>query len=277
MVSIIIPAHNEAKNIEKCLKPFIGSVNLDKLEVIVVCNGCKDYTADIVKELSSKFICLETEIPSKVNALNLGDNIASSFPRIYLDADVAISLESIFVLSEALENECLAASLETKMDLSKSSWFVRAFYDIWLNLPYCKEGMIGSGMYALSESGRKRFDKFPDIIADDGYVRCLFHKNERMLIKGYNSVVTAPNNIFDLIKIKTRSRLGRYQLKELFPHLLGNEKKEYMVGFGCLIYNIKIWPKIIVYLIINFIARIRARYQYWTNQIIWERDESSRV
>ena len=60
------------------------------------------------------------------------------------------------------------------IDLRGSSLAVRAYYRIWLRLPYVREGMIGVGVYALSEEGRRRFGEFPEVIADDGYVRMLF-------------------------------------------------------------------------------------------------------
>jgi glycosyltransferase involved in cell wall biosynthesis len=277
MTTIIIPAYNEEKRIAKCLNPFIGHVGVDDFEVIVVCNGCKDLTANVVKNLSNKFVCLETDVSSKANALNLGDEYASSYPRIYLDADIIVSFDAIMALKTTLTKENQATSIEPKMDVSKSSWFVKAFYDVWLTLPYCKQGMIGSGIYALSEKGRSRFTKFPDIIADDGYVRCLFKDKERKITKGHFAIVTAPQNILGLIKIKTRSRLGRYQLKDKFPELLQNESKDFQGAFKELLFEFKSWPKFLVYTSVNIISRVRARYQYFSKQTLWERDDSSRI
>jgi len=230
--------------------------------------------------LSSKFICLETDIPSKSNALNLGDTVAKFYPRIYLDADVIISVTAIHAMIKTLTNKkVLATSVEPKINLSGVSYFVKSYYDIWLQLPYYKAGMIGSGIYTLSEEGRKRFDKFPNIISDDGFVRCLFNEQERKLTNDFYSQVNVPKDIINLIKIKTRSRLGRYELKEKFPDILANEEKSYQSVISSIISNYKLWIKALIYLGVNFSARIRAKYQYnnYTNKIIkWERDESSR-
>ncbi len=279
-VSVIIPAHNEASVISACLKPLLENSFLDNNQVIVVCNGCLDETAKIVSNLSSKFICLETDIPSKSNALNLGDAVATFYPRIYLDADVVISIAAIKAMIKTLKIEGIfATSVEPKIILSKSAYFVKAYYDIWFQLPYYKAGMIGSGVYTLSEKGRNRFNKFPDIISDDGFVRCLFNEQERKLTHGFYSQVNVPKDIINLIKIKTRSRLGRYELKNKFPELLANEKKSYQSIIPSLILNYKLWVKTFIYLSVNFSARIRAKYQYhkYTNKIIkWERDESTR-
>jgi len=277
VVTIIIPAHNESYGIVGCLEPFIDLINENYLNVIVVCNGCSDNTASIVRSLCSDVICIETDVPSKTKALNLGDNAAKYYPRIYLDADVVLTRDAIFAMCSTLESGALATSVEPQMDLSSSSWCVKAFYDVWLSLPYCKAGMIGSGVYALSEEGRGRFNQFPDIIADDGYVRALFTENERPVTKGHYAIVTAPKNLLSLIKIKTRSRLGRYQLKDKFPELLANEAKDFQGAFKSLCFDVKLWPKLLVYVGVNLISRIRARHQYITKQTKWERDESSRA
>ena len=103
------------------------------------------------------------------------------------------------------------------VDLRGSSRAVRAYYRIWKQLPYVREGMIGVGVYALSEEGRRRFADFPEIIADDGYVRMLFSSSERIRVDDAPVRVYAPEGLSDLVRIKTRSRLGRYQLRQRFP------------------------------------------------------------
>ncbi|MCK5830863.1 MAG: glycosyltransferase [Methylococcales bacterium] len=278
MTSIIIPAHNEEFYISKCLEPLLEYTSkYHELQIIVICNNCIDNTVSIVKSFEPIVICIDTDIASKTNAINEGEKIANSYPRIYLDADIILNINSIEAIIKLFSNKnCLAGSVEAKMDFSNSSFFVKAFYDIWLSLPYCKAGMIGSGIYALSEKGRSRFGEFPDIIADDGYVRCLFNENERMITKGNFSLVTAPYDLFSLIKIKTRSRLGRYQLKDKFPNLLVNETKDYQGVVKRHLFNFTLWPKLIIYLGVNTVSRLRAKYQYLTKQTKWERDDSNR-
>jgi len=276
-ISIIIPAHNEALSIVKCISALTKPDMACNLQIIVICNGCQDNTYSIVKAFNSSIICLETNIASKTNALNLGDEVAKFYPRIYLDADIVLTIEAIKELCLTLTNKnYLATSSRVKMDLSLSSWFVRAFYDVWLSLPYCKAGMIGSGVYALSKKGRERFQKFPDIIADDGYVRCLFTESERPLTSSCYSTVTAPQNLMSLIKITTRSRLGGYELKEKFPNLINNEVKDYKNALIGSLADISLWPKVIIYVSVNLITRLRANYQYKRKIKLWERDESSR-
>ena len=109
MTSIIIPAHNEEKVIERCLLPISPYIERDGIQVIVVCNGCTDKTANLVSRTSDRIICIETDTTSKANALNLGDEAAQSFPRFYIDADISISMEAIQATANSLEEGYLAA------------------------------------------------------------------------------------------------------------------------------------------------------------------------
>jgi glycosyltransferase involved in cell wall biosynthesis len=162
MISIIIPAHNEARVIRRCLERVIDGLKPGEAEVIVACNGCSDDTAQIARAFGGPVRVIETTIPSKVNALNLGDEAAVGFPRVYMDADIRLDGRSIRRLAEVLEQgPYLAAAPSMGMDLDRSSWFVRAYYRIWSALPYTREGFMGVGTYAMSEAGRRRLGRLP--------------------------------------------------------------------------------------------------------------------
>jgi len=277
-ISIIIPAHNEEKVIAAALNPLAEAASSGFLEIIVVCNGCTDKTVEVVTSFGDAVKCIVTPIPSKTNALNLGDAAALFFPRIYLDADIILSLDTIRQIAQVLQpGKFLAASPTMQMDLRNSSWPVRSYYEVWQQLPYIKEGMIGTGVYALSQEGRKRFDTFPLIIADDGYIRALFISHERISVDSCHSLVRAPADLNSLLKIKTRSRLGGFELKKKFPELLKNEEKNYHYAVFKLLRKIQLWPKVLVYLYVNLKSRLQAnkhaRIQGYTG---WDRDESSR-
>ena len=279
MVSIIIPAHNEEKVIRYCLAGLLSGIESDAFEEIVVCNACSDRTASIVHEISEKIKCIEVDKASKTHALNVGDTAAHGFPRVYMDADVRMASKDVMKMADARETGSLmAASPCMKMDMAHASWLVREYYEIWAALPYCRAGMIGVGVYALSEEGRARFDKFPDIIADDGYIRLLFASDERGLVPGVISVVRAPYNLSGLLKIKTRSRLGGYELRKKYPHLFEHDDKDYSSVFSDMMGSWRLWPKVLAYLFVNLLSRMRA--QSHARRIGfsgWERDESSRT
>ncbi len=97
--SIVIPAHDEAIALPRLLSTLRGQdVGGRRLQVVVAVNGSTDATAavargqvDMFAAAGHQLIVAETEIASKAAGLNLGDDHASAFPRLYLDADVALS------------------------------------------------------------------------------------------------------------------------------------------------------------------------------------------
>jgi hypothetical protein len=222
---------------------------------------------------------IETTVPSKSNALNLGDEVARGFPRFYIDADVVLTVADVRRITSRLLNGFPAAAPSMNTDVSGSTWAVRAYYSVWSKLPYVREGMIGVGCYALSESGRSRFGRFPDVIADDGYVRMLFTANERTRVDDAPVRIMAPRTIPDLVRIKTRSRLGGFELAEKFPELVAREQaaKDYSGAMSVVALRPWLWPAATVYLWVNLTARLRARRQFARREgYVWERDTSTR-
>lgn len=278
MTSIIIPAHDEQAVVARSIESLTRDLDAASYQVILVANGCSDGTAEVASRAWDRIEVIETDIPSKSNALNLGDATATGFPRFYMDADITLSPGAISIISSRMvETGALAAAPAMEMRFLHTPWLVRAYYRVWQQLPYVKEGMIGVGVYALSEEGRRRFDRFPSIIADDGYIRRLFKPHERLCVEECRSIVTAPSSLWGLIKIKTRSRLGGYELSEKFPELSQNEPKDHARAFWGLVRCPALWPALIVYLGVNLIARLRAISMHRRRAHgVWERDDTSR-
>lgn len=276
MISVIIPACNEATVIEQNLRSFLDKSQKRNLEIIVVCNGCTDNTANIVRNMSSHFIVIEIEEPSKTAALNIGDQYASFFPRFYLDADLKISIVDLYKVVAALKKpNILAAAPEFSFNLEGVSWPVVKYYRVWRNMPYFDVGRI-AGAFALSEEGRNRFDKFPDVISDDSYVRLHFSPTERVTVQEAKVTVNVPKRLKNLIKIKTRSHLGTFKLKREYPHLFNNENASPVLSLNRLLSANFLITEKIVYIYVSMIAKINSRLKNITGNKKWERDNSSR-
>jgi glycosyltransferase involved in cell wall biosynthesis len=279
-LSVVVAAHNEEDVISRCLEALLSTARPAELEIAVVCNGCTDRTADIARAYGPGVRVIETPIASKTAALNLGDEAVSAFPRFYVDADVTLPLSSLRrIASRLAEHDALAAAPAMQVDLRGSSLAVRGYYRIWTRLPYVREGMIGVGVYALSEGGRRRFEAFPDVIADDGYVRMLFGPGERLRVDDAPVRVYAPRRLSDLERIKTRSRLGRYELRQRFPDLVADERatKSYRSAIKEIVVRPWLWPAAIVYAVVLLRSRQRAKRQLTSiDDYVWERDQSSR-
>ncbi|HEY3948397.1 glycosyltransferase family 2 protein [Phenylobacterium sp.] len=281
LISVIIPAHNEASVIGRCLGALCDGYGADEIEIVVVCNGCSDDTAGVARGFGERVSVVETDVPSKTNALNLGDAAARAFPRIYLDADIVLTPRSLTLIEAALaQPPALAAAPRAEsVFLPATQWAVRAYYRFWTALPYIRDGMIGTGAFALSREGRARFDIFPDVIADDGYVRSLFGPGERVQVDAAVSEVRVPATFGDLLKIKTRSRLGVLQLRKLYPTQMTQEtrSKNYGRALGAIAARPALWLSAFPYVYIAVASWLRARRQMkQSGTYVWERDDSSR-
>ncbi len=277
MISIVIPAHNEGSVIARTLRTLTSCASSEELDVVVVCNGCLDDTAMIARSFGKPVRVIETNVANKAHALNLGDQACHSFPRVYLDADVVITLEGIRALAERLERGDVAAVAPTPyFELEGCSWSVRAFYEIRRRLPSFNEGIGGSGVYALSEIGRRRFGQFPRLVADDMFVRLQFEPEERTTVAYVSSTVYAPRTIKSLTAIEARADFGTRELELLHPHLWKNKSHNNQKALLILLKNPLLWAKLAVYCLVRATARRQAHSLPKTSNFVWERDETSR-
>lgn len=96
MISIIIPALNEEKYIEKTLKSIHGSDYRD-YEIIVVANRCTDNTAKIAKRLADKVIIMNKNGVSR--SRNIGAREAKGNILVFLDADTLLTKNTLTKIS----------------------------------------------------------------------------------------------------------------------------------------------------------------------------------
>jgi glycosyltransferase involved in cell wall biosynthesis len=278
MISIVIPAHNEGAVIARTLKAMTDGAVPGELDLIVVCNGCADDTAAVARRFGSAVRVIETNISSKTHALNLGDEAARSFPRIYADADIVITIDGIRQLASRLESGAVLAVAPTgDYNLDDCSWLVRAVFEVRSYLPSAKEGIGGSGVYAMSEEGRRRFQLFPALTADDGYVRIQFRPEERETLSFVRSTVFPARTIKDLIATKTRAHYGTFELMSLFPDLWRNSDASNNKTLVRLLRHPRLWLNLAIYGTVTAIARRRAKRRLSGSSVAWERDRTSRV
>ena len=278
MISIVVPAHNEGSVIARALGTWVSNPGSDGMDVVVVCNGCTDNTAEIARRFGPTARVIESEVASKTHALNLGDQISRAFPRIYADADIVITVDAIRALTRRLERgDVLVVAPTPDINLTGCSWLVRKYYDIRSRLPSSREGIGGSGVYALSEEGRKRFTRFPDLIADDMYVRLQFKPEERETLPSAKSMVFAPRTISQLIAVRTRANTGIFELAHYFPELRVNKAETNHRTLTALFKEPRLWSGLLIYCCVNILARCRASIRCRTGASVWERDNTSRV
>jgi glycosyltransferase involved in cell wall biosynthesis len=222
--SVVIPAHNEAAVISRCLDALLNGFSPGELEVVVACNGCTDSTADIVRSSGYEVRVLETEVPSKTAALRAAEEVLTSFPRLYLDADVVLTGAAARQVLDRLRcGPALAGRPPIKYDTERSSALVRSYYRARTEIPAVMNSVWGAGVYGLSEKGRARFASYPDVTADDLFVDQHFHPEEIEIVNTIPVIVTAPRRARDLLRILRRTYLGNSE-NRLLPRK-ENEKE----------------------------------------------------
>jgi glycosyltransferase involved in cell wall biosynthesis len=283
-VSVVVPAHNEARVLRHTLSA-LAAASSGRPHVVVVANGCTDDTAEVARAAGADVV--ELGQASKAAALRAGDRVASVFPRIYLDADISLTPGTLDRLTERLQvGDVLAASPRIRFDVEKSSWPVRQFYRAYAELPYVRSGLLGLGVYGLSERGRRRFDEFPDVTSDDLFVQRLFSRSERGTSEG-EFVVAAPRDLGNLLKVRTRTAVGNAELSTTTTDVAttgggsspkdGTFSRTTSATLSALLRSAVSRPSLVpsfaVYAAVTVASRITARRRQNT---AWQRDVSTR-
>lgn len=235
MLSVIIPASNEAEWIGGCLTALLASDPVPGgAEVIVVANGCHDDTylrargfLDAAEQAGWWLTVLNLETGSKPGALNRGDAEAQGEIRAYLDADVKVTPALMAQLVMALnEAEPRYASGRPEIPPAQSI-FSRIYARFWQRLPFVQSTAPGYGLFAVNRAGRSRWDRFPAIISDDTFVRLQFLPQERIevpasyswpMIEGFPA----------LVRVRRRQDAGVREIARLYPDLPQREGKPRM-------------------------------------------------
>ncbi|MEI6288537.1 MAG: glycosyltransferase family 2 protein [bacterium] len=84
-VSLIIPAHNEAKNISRVLRVAVKAKEVD--EILVVADACQDKTAEVAKKFGVKVLIRKTS-QGKGSAMIEGVKKVSGDIIMFADADL---------------------------------------------------------------------------------------------------------------------------------------------------------------------------------------------
>lgn len=274
MTSVIIPAHDEAPVIERALAALRCGADADEVEIVVVCNGCSDDTAERARRFPQVRV-LETPVASKSHALNLGDGVASRYPRVYHDADVVLDPAGVQRLARALAEPGIElAAPAVRLELLGSPWLVRRYLSVWARLPAVTEAVTGAGVLALSEAGRARFDRFPDVIADDRFLHDLFTPSERCVIDSVTCRVEAPRSLDALLRRRTRVIAGNQQLAHVSRVA---PRRTSVSDIWCLVRRDprRSW-ELVPFLAVTAAARARAAGRP-PSKVAWGQDRSTRV
>lgn len=275
VLSVVIPAHNEEAVLGRCLDAFLADAEAGEFEVLVAANGCADRTVEIARRYRPAVTVIEIPEASKCAALNAGDSAATVFPRVYLDADIALSASTLRAVASAMERTgAMAGAPEPVIDFEGCPAAVRSFYRVWCQLPWFTDNPIGSGVYMLSEQGHRRLGSFPDITNDDQYVHDLFRAEERVCAQSHRFVVRPPRTVAGLIKRRTRTLCGQRQLTARFGELPGASPR--LSARALLRRKPALVVDLPVFIAVTKTAARAAAKKIARGDLSWERDDTSR-
>ena len=277
LASVVIPAHNEEKSILRLLDALAENMSLYQFEIIVVCNGCTDRTAELARGSGSDVQVIDLVEPSKKAALRVGDERAGFFPRVFVDADVEISAGAIQMLVNSIQHGGFLASAPTRVfPRAGVGWLVRTYYDVWERLPQVREGLFGRGVIALSKLGNERVREIPQVMSDDLAMSEIFRPDERQIVAESEVIIRPPKKIGDLIRRRTRVATGNAEADS--SGLRGTSAQTSLSSlWGIIVADPKIAFKMPIFFGVTVISRMIAwRVVRSGDFSTWRRDESSR-
>lgn len=271
-LTIIVPSNNEEAYLPACLEALMASQPAGThVQVLVVANACTDRTVEVARAFEMAAIrigwtlqVIDLAQPGKLNALNVGDDLATGKLRLYLDADVIVSpgLVRMLVVELTATTAARYASGTARVSPSRSA-ITRAYARFWQLLPFAQSEAPGFGVFAVNAAGRARWGRFPEIISDDTYVRLLFTPQER---KGVEASYQWPmvEGFSRLVKVRRRQDQGVKEIANKWPELLKNEGKA-RLGPGQLLGIAAREPfGFLVYAAVSLVVRSRRPSNRWT-------------
>lgn len=160
-ISIIIPAYNAEKTIERCLKSIKNQKDIANIkEILIVDDGSTDATSEIIRkfeDMDSRFKLIKKQNGGVSSARNEGIRQATGDYIIFCDADDEIKLESCRELLNAIQKLkcdmaiCGYTEINNNIKISRvpgedvceksvniQTVFDELFYGFFLNVPWGK-------------------------------------------------------------------------------------------------------------------------------------------
>nr|WP_314262191.1 glycosyltransferase family 2 protein [uncultured Devosia sp.] len=233
MLTVIVPASNEAALIGRCIEALLASrfARPAPWQLIIAANGCRDDTVAISRSYAvpaeaagAELVVLDIAEGGKLNALNRGEAEARGDALAYIDADVIVEPALLDQLAQALDRPEPAYATGTLHIADARTWATRTYARFWRSLPFVVDGAPGCGVFAVNRAGRARWGHFPAIISDDTFVRLHFTPQERINVAaGFHWPMV--EGLANLVRVRRRQDRGVAEIARDYPQLLANEGK----------------------------------------------------
>jgi glycosyltransferase involved in cell wall biosynthesis len=267
--SVIVPAYNEAATIARLLDALVDTA--PDIEICVACNGCRDETEEICRTYAPRVRVFVQDHASKVDALNMALRKSRGAAKVIVDADIMIDPRHVERLCELAERPGVdVVQPRLHYHAEDSDFAVRAYLRAWMKHPYFRT-KIGAA-YALSPAGVRRLGTFPQIVAEDEYVRRKLFDGA-LWTEDAQAHVYLPTTLWALIRIRSRSLSGAESLGWTLGHL----ESPPVPGFKPVFLRMLFGGAPVAAAVYGFVAaaaRLRSRLR--RGRQTWERDGTSR-
>ncbi len=279
MLTIIVPCNNEESCIANCLNALLEQCDLPAdhaMQVIVAANGCVDRTVPIAHGLAPKLnaagydpLVLDLPVGNKINALNEAEAQATHAGRVFVDADVVLGPRILRELADILAQDAAVYASGTVQVPRPKNLVSRAYAKVWTRLSFLREGVPGIGLYAVNAAARARWGRFPDIIADDRFVRLKFAPHERQKTEA-TYIWPLPEGYENLVHVRHRWTEGNIELAQRFPDLIDNDS-EINKSFSGVLRLLRTPFSSIVFVLVYLASNRRARKAKDGSAFVWQR------
>lgn len=278
VASVVIPAHDESASIGRTLRALHVGLDGHELDVVVVCNGCSDDTAEVARRAAPGARVIEIVQPSKNEAVRVGNAATDVFPRVHLDADIELDGSAVLALLAPLaDGEVLATAPLRRVPRAGCSRWVRWYYDVWEALPHVESGLFGRGVVVLCREAQARVEAQAAMMNDDLWMSDAFSAGERRVVPGAVAVVRPPRTVQDLVRRRVRVATGNAQAARLGVRRPSSRTRaRTLVGLAVTRPGLAL--RMPVFLGVYVVAALGARRAVRAGDFhTWQRDESSRL
>lgn len=277
--SVIVPAHNEAQSIQRCLDAILDDPNSDRLDVLVATNGCTDNTAELAEAYGYPVRVLDSPVAGKGAALNMALAATPDVVRIYVDADVEVSPGAMTAIVETMQRtDALAAAPKLVLDIPNSTRPARLYLETWAKADYFTEGHVGTGLYAISADGHKQIPTFADLFAEDLLPIQRFSRDRRVTATEATFKPLFPQNLPDLLRVQIRQQVGVIEFHEWLKENGETEALDSLdkAWIRKLLRDPRNWPGVALYTPLRLLIQVGAQWKHRFGTRSWTRDETSR-
>jgi glycosyltransferase involved in cell wall biosynthesis len=204
-ISIVIPAHNEGKYIEKCLKAITTNCDLygGATEVIVVDNNSTDDTFILASAFDVKVIKTSATTPAAVR--NSGAKLAKNEILAFVDGDCIVTEQWLELVNTAYRNEKVGAYGGQHVAPKDDNWVVTSWNPTELKHNYEEKAKLPGGNFSIRKAIFFEIGGFDESLTsaeDDHLSKQVLDLNYLCVLDSQNFIIHCgyPKSLVDIFK-----------------------------------------------------------------------------